>query len=275
MRLVCPNCDSNYEVDLSLFPEEGREVQCSNCEHKWTQMPVQNTPAMVLDPGAEVTAKTPQKPSERLAADERQTLRRQAQQEVSFHEDTGQAYGNDFDVEFEISEEDIRAALREQVKAEGGNFEKDLSKDEQKSQKRNLHKAAEAAGVEVTEQVVRDRWKSLKDASEGKLRQKDAPGRNRLAEALKSYEETADRGRGRAGKVGFWFGIAASIAAAGVYIAQDQIGDAVPAAVPYLDQYATMVDQGRDTVEDLYAEYSVVVMAKIDEFTASDTAATE
>ena len=94
---------------------------------------------MVLDPLAEVTrTPAPQKPSERLPAEERQTLRRQAQQEVSFHEDTGQSYGNDFDVEFEISEEDIRAALREQVKAEGGNFEKDLSKDEQKSQKRNF-----------------------------------------------------------------------------------------------------------------------------------------
>lgn len=37
MRLVCPNCDAEYEVDASVIPDQGRDVQCSNCGHTWFQ----------------------------------------------------------------------------------------------------------------------------------------------------------------------------------------------------------------------------------------------
>jgi predicted Zn finger-like uncharacterized protein len=39
MRLVCPNCDAEYEVDASVIPDNGRDVQCSNCGHAWFQLP--------------------------------------------------------------------------------------------------------------------------------------------------------------------------------------------------------------------------------------------
>lgn len=37
MRLVCPNCDAEYEVDDGAIPLTGRDVQCSNCGHAWFQ----------------------------------------------------------------------------------------------------------------------------------------------------------------------------------------------------------------------------------------------
>lgn len=37
MRLICPNCDAQYEVDDSAIPESGRDVQCSNCGQTWFQ----------------------------------------------------------------------------------------------------------------------------------------------------------------------------------------------------------------------------------------------
>ena len=37
MRLVCPNCDAEYEVDPAVIPASGREVQCSNCSTSWFQ----------------------------------------------------------------------------------------------------------------------------------------------------------------------------------------------------------------------------------------------
>ncbi|MGR3663000.1 MAG: zinc-ribbon domain-containing protein [Paracoccaceae bacterium] len=37
MRLICPNCGAQYEVDDSVIPENGRDVQCSNCGHTWFQ----------------------------------------------------------------------------------------------------------------------------------------------------------------------------------------------------------------------------------------------
>ena len=38
MRLTCPNCDAEYEVDDTAIPMAGRDVQCSNCGHGWFQM---------------------------------------------------------------------------------------------------------------------------------------------------------------------------------------------------------------------------------------------
>lgn len=37
MRLLCPNCDAEYEVDAAAIPSNGRDVQCSNCGHAWFQ----------------------------------------------------------------------------------------------------------------------------------------------------------------------------------------------------------------------------------------------
>jgi predicted Zn finger-like uncharacterized protein len=44
MRLICPNCDAQYEVDDSAIPESGRDVQCSNCGHGWFQYPPGHEP---------------------------------------------------------------------------------------------------------------------------------------------------------------------------------------------------------------------------------------
>lgn len=43
MRLICPNCDAQYEVAEDAIPEEGRDVQCSGCGHAWYQL----SPAML------------------------------------------------------------------------------------------------------------------------------------------------------------------------------------------------------------------------------------
>ncbi len=56
MRLICPNCDAEYEVDNSMIPPEGRDVQCSNCETTWFQ----TDPDKVSEtPGLDVERKFP------------------------------------------------------------------------------------------------------------------------------------------------------------------------------------------------------------------------
>ena len=37
MRLICPNCDAQYEVPDEVIPTSGRDVQCSNCGQTWFQ----------------------------------------------------------------------------------------------------------------------------------------------------------------------------------------------------------------------------------------------
>ncbi len=39
MRLICPNCGAQYEVADDVIPEEGRDVQCSNCANTWFEKP--------------------------------------------------------------------------------------------------------------------------------------------------------------------------------------------------------------------------------------------
>ncbi|MEC9196005.1 MAG: zinc-ribbon domain-containing protein [Pseudomonadota bacterium] len=39
MRLTCPNCGAIYEVPDNVIPEDGRDVQCSNCAVTWFQHP--------------------------------------------------------------------------------------------------------------------------------------------------------------------------------------------------------------------------------------------
>ena len=44
MRLICPNCDAQYEVPDEVMPAAGRDVQCSNCGQTWFQHHPDNEP---------------------------------------------------------------------------------------------------------------------------------------------------------------------------------------------------------------------------------------
>jgi len=35
MIIQCTNCDKKFEVDSSLIPETGRNIQCGSCSHTW------------------------------------------------------------------------------------------------------------------------------------------------------------------------------------------------------------------------------------------------
>lgn len=53
MRLVCPSCRAEYEVDMALLPVEGREVQCSACHFIWFQAhPDHPAPRTAPEPAA-------------------------------------------------------------------------------------------------------------------------------------------------------------------------------------------------------------------------------
>lgn len=51
MRLVCPRCDAEYEIDERLIPASGREVECSSCENVWFQAGRLRMPAPVTGAG--------------------------------------------------------------------------------------------------------------------------------------------------------------------------------------------------------------------------------
>lgn len=71
MRLVCPNCGAQYEVSAEAIPPQGRDVQCSSCDHTWFEAPGQSgadapmavapeKPAEVAEPAETPVAEEPQ-----------------------------------------------------------------------------------------------------------------------------------------------------------------------------------------------------------------------
>jgi predicted Zn finger-like uncharacterized protein len=35
MIIICPNCNKKFQIDTSLVPEDGRDLQCGSCKHVW------------------------------------------------------------------------------------------------------------------------------------------------------------------------------------------------------------------------------------------------
>jgi len=50
MRLICPSCETEYEVHENMIPAEGRDVQCSSCMKTWFQSgPTRAAPEVAAD----------------------------------------------------------------------------------------------------------------------------------------------------------------------------------------------------------------------------------
>ncbi|MFA8441060.1 zinc-ribbon domain-containing protein [Yoonia sp.] len=71
MRLICPNCEAQYEVADDAIPPGGRDVQCSNCQVSWFQtekptVPGRDTSQLITPQESEITEDTPpaQEPAE-------------------------------------------------------------------------------------------------------------------------------------------------------------------------------------------------------------------
>ncbi|ETX29972.1 zinc-ribbon domain-containing protein [Roseivivax isoporae] len=83
MRLICPNCDAQYEVPTAVIPAGGRDVQCSNCGTVWFQAhpddapdaadPASGPEEIAADPVAEPVAEEPDAPPPPVADDAPET----------------------------------------------------------------------------------------------------------------------------------------------------------------------------------------------------------
>lgn len=91
MRLICPNCDAQYEVPETVIPETGRDVQCSNCGSTWFQHHPSNDPELLenADPAETPEWSNPepdhQDPEPEQFAEPDQTPEDQPQQPLAEH----------------------------------------------------------------------------------------------------------------------------------------------------------------------------------------------
>lgn len=253
MRIICPNCSAQYDVDASLFPEAGREVQCAQCETKWVQYPAPPEPMPLTQPVAA--------PSARLPQSERDAIRAAVQDEMDISGQEAQQQ--------KAEEEDLMASLRQQLAEDDTDYD-NVPDDDRVSGRRSVSRAADIAGVAVEPEEPQGGgiFAAAKPAQE---KEKAKP--NALAAALQEYER--ERGPRRGGRAGFLFAVLLAGLAAGAYFGRNHIATYYPPAKPYLEDYVRVVDQSRDKVVEVWSNTTAFLTEKIDAAMAPDETASE
>ncbi|MEP2922029.1 MAG: zinc-ribbon domain-containing protein [Sulfitobacter sp.] len=260
MRLICPNCDAQYEVPDDVMPVAGRDVQCSNCGQTWFQHhpdhePEDETEALDAPAPDEEVAPPPPPPPPPAAAPERKQLdpavadilRQEAEAEQAARR--AQTAGGlesqpDLGMELETPEDEADRRAREarermarlrgdeapQVQAAGGNPEQQTA-------------AAAALG---------SRRDLLPDIEEINSTLRSSSGRTGAGAA--DLEEppieapTYQRKR-RGFRTGFTTVMLIFIVLAIIYIFAPRLSAAVPALEAPLNNYVQAVNSGREWLD--------------------------
>ncbi len=289
MRLVCPNCASEYEVDAEMIPPEGRDVQCANCENVWFQEPEPEKPTPLMLDRAYQAESAPQDapisadtapdmgmvpPAPSTEEEEREQLRSAVREELAIQEKDEAGATTDSVAEADgKTAPDAKGEAAEDKKTDDGKDDdtvlsslrtqlaeakKDFNfSDDQvaKSQKRSVVAAAASAGIDAS---------SPTRAEEAVTERKKTHERPKtLMQAIE--EESGPIYRPRRKLRGFLTIVVLALIALGVYSFAPQISEAYPAADPYLRQYVGLVDQGRASVEALYDKATMMVSEQMQE----------
>jgi len=285
MRLVCPNCAAQYEVDDGNIPEGGRNVQCANCEKTWFQEPAgadKSAGAKKLSPGRQALrkAKADTAPTEEPSPE--QILEAEAAQEA------GQSDGGSDDTattsEAPAIDQSVLDILRKEAEldAEVRNSERhaptrdapgEFAQQEHpvEPDADNLANRARAARSRMNVKRERERRLHISaDQAESygddfvnptAENNEDPGGRRQLPdidELNSSLRSANDKSRPAehkgqpvtprrkvAGRVGFYLAVWIALLLTATYTLDEQIVSSVPQAEPFLDSYTTQVDKGR------------------------------
>ena len=229
MRLICPNCDAQYEVPTEVVPTEGRDVQCSNCGQTWFQhhpdhMPPTEEEAALAIPQNEERVEIPTQPQRKeidpAVAD---ILRQEAKHEAKIRkqENTGLESQPDLGRDNDVEDEAARRAreARERIARMRGE---------------EIKATASAAALGSRRDLLPDIEKinsSLRSANDRQFETDET----RAAPSRKK----------RGFKRGFLAVVIIAIISAVVYIFASDIAKAVPQVDPYLSNFVALVDQAR------------------------------
>lgn len=258
MRLICPNCGATYEVDATLIPAAGRDVQCSNCGHGWFQHPDDMRSG---DPDEET-----RDPAENELEDEAET---DIEAERDGAKDAGPAAPRRRELDPEIAD-----VLREEARREA---------EARKSEARRAESAGtlesqpdfglddtgdRAASRSAAARARMARLRGIDDGEPASETQKGhgadvLPDVDEINSTLRGQDDRAEithapvpvsdgdpekRGGFRAG---FLIVVVLCAIAVAVYALAPRIADAVPEAAPYLTAYVDWVNDLRGQINGL------------------------
>lgn len=266
MRLVCPSCGAQYEVDDRVMPENGRDVQCSNCGHAWFQL----APSSEASEKAEEEA-TPspfdnvdEMDEEVTEVSDEPVEAETSEPDLTDDDDQTEDGGDDAtSMPARQLDDDVRSILQEEAERERKarddereslETQTDLGLDEapgagSDDTKRNF------ADVEPTDQDERPlttddlrRRDALPDIEEINSTL-DAPAGESGSTAIDAIDEEAVSPNGF--RRGYIMVIVLACLLAILYIYAPAIGERIPAIQPMLDQYVEIADRVRVGLEEM------------------------
>jgi predicted Zn finger-like uncharacterized protein len=232
MRLVCPNCDAEYEVDASVIPDGGRDVQCSNCGHAWFQLSPEVEEALA----AEVALYEPpavQRP-EPAAAPARQI------------------------------DDSVLAILKEEAEREVEARRAEAPRIETQTDMALEAPAEEAAGLgAVARRLARMKGGEPEEADKPQPRAAAFPEIEEINSSLRASSETRDgtanaaamaakpKPAGSGFRSGFALMLVLAVVLVAVYVMAPQIAQQIPAADAALTAFVATVDAARVDLDGL------------------------
>ncbi|MEP1355911.1 MAG: zinc-ribbon domain-containing protein [Tateyamaria sp.] len=253
MRLVCPNCDAQYEVVDDVIPEEGRDVQCSNCGQTWFQdhpdqmheeveeplTPEANEDLSDVDDepveGEERVAAPPMPERRELDTSVADILRQEAEHEAQAR--AGEALESQPELGLQDAENDKRGRETQARMAK--------MRGEEPPEAAVSEAAATAAALGSRRDLLPDIEEINSTLRSSSDRQAGGAGASSDAESA-PVGPPAKSGFRR----GFTLMILLAVILGAIYVMAPQIADAVPQANPYLSDYVALVDTGRTWLDE-------------------------
>ena len=264
MRLVCPNCGAQYEVDDRVMPENGRDVQCSNCGHAWFQLPPSAEPEEPETPSPfddideldgddvegtpEDTADDaiPEDDGDERGDDESQADDEDGTTSEADPEPQGKAArGLDDGVRSILQEEAEHELKAREAERESLETQTDLGLDEAPATRPDIRVVDQEEQIESEDLKGRDVLPDIEEINSTL----DAPEDG--AEVSITDDDIQQESKSGGFRRGFVLVVVLACLLAILYIFAPAIGERVPALQPILEQYIDIADRVRVALEDM------------------------
>lgn len=247
MRLICPNCDAQYEVPDDVMPVSGRDVQCSNCGQTWFQhhpdhMPDDETEAQDHPAPDEETAPPPPPPPPAPPAPARKQLdpavadilrqEAEAEQEARRKASTSGGLESQPDLGIDFAEPEPEDAAERRAREA-----RDRMARLRGDQDAESVQAPRAAAPDLAAAAVGSRRDLLPDIEEinSTLRSGSARTGSGATDVGPEIEAPSHQRAKRGFRVGFLTVVMIFAVLALLYVIAPQLGESVPAVKPLLD----------------------------------------
>lgn len=256
MRLICPNCDAQYEVPDEVMPVDGRDVQCSNCGQTWFQHHPDNAPDEDDDYSVDVDAPSP---DEEISPPPPPTAPKPEPERKQLDPAVADILRQEAEAEHEARRKRQSEPLESQpdLGLDNGDDTSNVDPDAddrstREAQERMARMRGEPAPVsdaEVTAAAISSRRDLLPDIEEINSTLRTGTNRSGTGDTGPDIDAPTAKKRKRGFRSGFLMVLLGFVVLWAIYYFAPQIAQSVPQADPYLSGYVGWVEGLRMTLD--------------------------